>query len=202
MHILRGSQTSPFVRKVRAQIIETGLGGRVRYQETDPWQPDTDLVRDNPLGKIPALVTADGQTLFDSRVICEFLDAEAGGTRLSPATGPERWQALRQQALGDGIMDAAVSRLVESRRPAGEQSPGWSARQKAAIGRACDVLEREAASLEGPVTIGRLAVAVALGYLDFRFPGDAWREGRPELTAWHALMMLRPSLAETLPPQT
>lgn len=200
MHTLRGSFTSPYVRKVRALAIEAGLTDRLRFQETDPWAPGTDLVRDNPLSKVPVLITADGSSLFDSRVICEYLDADAGGTPLFPAAGPARWQALRQQAIADGLLDAAVLRLLEGRRPEDERSAAWQERQKAAVTRALDLLEREAGALDGDVTIGRLAVAVALAYLDFRFGHENWREGRPELTGWHKLMMMRPSLVDTARP--
>lgn len=197
---LRASPTSPYVRKVRAMLIETGLADRVTQVATDPWAADTDLPADNPLGKVPALTTGDGPVLFDSPVICEYLDGLHGGTPLFPAAGPARWRALRQQAIGDGICDAAIARLLDTRRPEAQQSSAWQERQRQAIARACDLLEREAGDLAGPVTIGTLAVAVALGYLDLRWPGDRWRQGRPALASWHEGMAARRSMAETAPP--
>lgn len=198
---LRASATSPYVRKVRAVLIETGLDERVTRIPTDAWSADTDLPKDNPLGKVPALTTEDGLVLFDSPVICEYLDGLHDGAKLFPAPGPARWRALRQQAMADGICDAAIARRLDAQRPEAQQSAAWQERQRAAIARTCDLLEREAGELSGPVTIGSLAVAVALGYLDLRWPGDQWRQGRPALARWYEGMSARRSLAETVPPQ-
>jgi glutathione S-transferase len=196
---LRYSATSPYARKVLATAIETGLDGRVERVATDPWSPETDLPASNPLGKVPALVLEDGTVLFDSRVICEYLDSLHDGARLYPQSGDARWRALRLTAIGDGICDAAVNRLLDGRRPENLQSAEWQARQKRAMARACDLLEAEAGSLDGPVTIGQLSVACALGYLDLRFDADQWREGRPALTAWFEAFAQRPSIATTKP---
>ena len=197
---LRFSQTSPYVRKVRALAIEAGIADRLQLVTTDPWHAATDLPDSNPLGKIPALETPDGMVLFDSPVICEYLDHLHGGAKLFPASGPARWQALRLQALGDGICDAAILRRLDGMRPAGLQSTDWQERQRQAVARACDLLEAEIHDLGGPITIGQLAVACALGYLDFRFDADKWRDGRPKLAAWFADIAKRPSIAETAPP--
>lgn len=198
MMTLRFSPNSPYARKVRAVIIEAGLTAEIEPVLTDPWAPDTDLVAQNPLSKVPALLTASGVTLFDSPVICEFLDSRHDGPKLFPE-GEARWQALRLQALGDGICDAAILRRIESQRPAEQQSAAWIDRQRAAVTRALDLLEREAGTLEGPLTIGGLAVACALGYLDLRFAEEDWRAGRPKLAAWYAAIAQRPSLRETAP---
>lgn len=200
MYTLRGSLTSPYVRKSLALALETGLRDRIEFQKTDPWSADTDLGATNPLGKIPALVGGGLESaLFDSPVICEYLDSQHGGRRFFPAEGPARWKALRLQAIGDGIADAAVSRLLDTRRPEGQQSADWQKRQKTAIARACDVLEKEAADLEGEPTIGTLAVAVALGYLDLRWSQDNWRDGRPALARWFEGFNKRPSMTGTAP---
>lgn len=195
---LRYSATSPYVRKVLAMAIETGLDGQIERVATDPWSPETDLPESNPLGKVPALALEDGTVLFDSRVICEYLDSRHGGARLFP-DGAGRWPALRMAAIGDGICDAAINRLLDTRRPETLRSPDWQARQKKTMARGCDVLEAEAESLNGPVTIGQLAVACALGYLDLRFGDDQWREGRPALSAWYEAFSQRPSIATTKP---
>ncbi len=197
---LRYSATSPYVRKVVATAIETGLDGRVDRVPTDPWSPETDLPASNPLGKVPALELDDGTVLFDSRVICEYLDSLHDGPKLFPE-GQARWVALRLAAVADGICDAAINRLLDTRRPENLQSADWQQRQKIAMGRACDLLEAECGSLEGPVTIGQLAVACALGYLDFRFDADQWRQGRPNLAAWFDAFSQRPSIASTTPPK-
>lgn len=196
---LRYSGTSPYVRKVAVTISELGLDGKVERQPTSAWDPKTDLGTVNPLGKVPALITDDGQALYDSPVICEYLDSVAGGGKLFPANGTARWTALRQQALADGIMDAGVSARLESTRPAGTKSDDWIARQRTAISRALDALEAEASSLGGGVTIGHIAIACALGYLDFRFAADDWRKGRPKLAAWFDGFAKRPSIATTVP---
>ena len=199
MLILRYSTTSPFVRKVSATIIECGLENQVERQMTNPWAADTDLPSTNPLGKVPALTLENGEVLFDSPVICEFLDSLGTTPRLFPAGGIERWSALRQQALGDGILDAGVGRILESRRAPELQSAPVSDRFAAAIERSLDTLEARADELADGFTIGQLTVACALEYLDFRFAADNWRSGRPELTKWLESVASRPSLNQTVP---
>ena len=196
---LRYSVTSPYVRKVLATAIEAGLNSRIERVPTDPWSPETDLPASNPLGKVPALELEDGTVLFDSRVICEYLDSLQGGAKLYPESGAARWQALRLAAIGDGICDAAINRLLDGRRPENLQSADWQARQQRTMARACDLLEAEVGSLDGPVTIGQLSVACALGYLDLRFDADQWRQGRPALAAWFETFAQRPSIATTKP---
>lgn len=200
---LRFSPTSPYVRKVRAAAIEVGLQDRLELVPTDPWSADTDLPADNPLGKVPALTAEDGTVLYDSPVICEYLDSLHDGPKLYPAAGPERWRVLRLLALGDGMTDAAVARRLEDMRPAERQVEAWRERQRAAMSRALDSLEREAGTLSAPnasLTIADLSVACALGYLDFRFTADAWRQGRPQLAAWFEPVSARPAIRDTAPP--
>ncbi len=193
------SATSPYVRKVVVAGIELGLDGKIVREPTSAWDPATTLGQINPLGKVPALVTDDGGALFDSPVICEYLDGVAGGGKLFPPAGPARWTALRRQALADGICDAAILRLLESRRPAELQSADWVARQKNLVARSLDALEAEAKSLGTEVTIGHLAIGCTLGYLDFRFGADAWRDGRPGLAKWYEGFAKRPSMSTTEP---
>jgi glutathione S-transferase len=188
------SPTTPFGRKVLLVAHESGLADRLQIQVTDT--ASEDLARVNPLNKIPTLALDDGTTLFDSRVICEYLDS-LHGSRLHPADGPERWRALRLQALADGICDAAVLRLLEGRRPSALQWPDWVARQRKKVTQSLDVLERE--TLPQAPDIGTLALLAALGYLDFRFAEDAWRQGRPRLAAWFATASDRPSFRATMP---
>ena len=193
------SATSPYVRKVVVAGIELGLDGKIVREPTSAWDPATTLGQINPLGKVPALVTDDGGALIDSPVICEYLDGVAGGGKLFPPAGPARWTALRRQALADGICDAAILRLLESRRPAELQSADWVARQKNLVARSLDALEAEAKSLGTEVTIGHLAIGCTLGYLDFRFGADAWRDGRPGLAKWYEGFAKRPSMSTTEP---
>lgn len=198
---LRYSQTSPYVRKVMMVAFEAGVADRIEISPTDVWAPDTPIVRDNPLSKIPTLVTEDGLVLFDSPVIAEYLDSLGGGV-LFPAAGNARWKALRQQALADGICDAGVLRLLEGRRPESLRSADWADRQRRAVTRALDLLEREVTDLppaDAP-TIGGIAVLAALGYLDFRFAKDGWRQGRPGLANWFEAASARDSFKRTAPP--
>jgi len=195
---LRYSPTSPYVRKVMITAMETNQAGIIDIVPTNPWDPDTDLPKDNPLGKVPALTVDEGLTLFDSPVICEYLNARVGGPLL-PDAGARRWRVLRLQALADGILDAAVLRLLETRRPAEIQNPGWIERQKRVIQRGVDGLEQSAAEWGEAVTLAQIAAGAALGYLDFRFPEDAWRADRPAVSAWYEHFSQRPSMTETVP---
>ncbi len=194
---LRYSTTSPYARKCLLLIHEAGLAGQVELVPTAPLE-DESLRAENPLGKIPALVIPGQPTLFDSPVIAEYLDSLHSGAKLFPAAGPARWTALRLQAIGDGICDASVGQRFEVMFHPGETvSQRYMDRQKAAVTAALDLLEAEAASLSGPITIGTLAVAAALGYLDLRFPELGWRTARPKLTAWFDVFAQRPSMQAT-----
>ncbi|MEI8393101.1 MAG: glutathione S-transferase N-terminal domain-containing protein [Rhodospirillaceae bacterium] len=193
------SLASPYARKVRMAAAEAGVDDRIDLVLTDAWSATVGLPQDNPLCKVPTLVLEDGSPLYDSPVICEYLDYLGGGSLFPPA-GPERWCALRLQALGDGLCDAAVARRLEAMRPENLRSASWDQRQNAAMTRACDVLETDIDDLTGPVTIGALAVATALGYLDFRFTAEPWRPGRPRLAAWFEQASQRPSFESTRPP--
>lgn len=182
--------------------LETGLDRDIEPHAitVSPVNPNSELARDNPLMKVPTLITADGAALFDSRVICEYLDTLHPGRKFFPANGPARWQALRQQALCDGILDAAVlCRYEAAVRPGQYQWSEWRSGQLGKIAAALAALEREAASLEGELTIGSVAAACALGYLDFRLPEMKWRDGAPALARWFGKVSARPSFLATAP---
>lgn len=195
---LRYSPTSPYVRKVMITAIETGQESVIEKVPTNPWDPETDLPNDNPLGKVPALVVDEGLTLFDSPVICEYLCTRVGAG-LIPDAGVNRWRVLRLQALGDGILDAAVLRFLEGKRPEEIRKPDWIERQKRVIGRGVDSLEAVVGEWGKELTLGQVTAGAALGYLDFRFPGDEWRTGRPALTDWYEAFARRPSMQQTVP---
>ena len=202
---LRYSPTSPFVRKVLVLAIETGLESRIERVPTTviPVQPNEDLSHQNPLIKLPTLVTDDGQMLFDSRVICEYLDGLHNGSKLFPAAGTARWTALRQQALGDGILDAGVLNRYETAvRPNDKQWGEWSAGQMRKIRNGLTALNGMASegALGGPLTIGQIAIGCALGYLDFRYASEGWRERHPTLAKWYADFARRKSMLATIPP--
>jgi len=188
MMTLHWSPRSPYVRKVMIVAHEVGLQDRLRTVRTvvGGTTPHHELMRINPLGKIPTLELEDGSVLYDSRVICEYLDTLHSGPNLFPSAWPERGVALRRLALGDGMLDAALPWLGERFRPADRQSRAhidlWRAKLVASV----DALEREAQALgDGVFSIGHVAIGVALGYLDFRFGELQWRDGHPKLAGWH-----------------
>jgi len=196
---LRYSPTSPYVRKVMVTAIELGVDGQIECIDTNPWQYDSALVRDNPLGKVPALTTDGGEVLYDSPVVCEYLDHVYGQGRLFPSVGLARWRVLRQQALCDGILDAAVLRRLEGQRPAERRSEDWAVLQRDAVERGVDALERDADGWDAALTIAQISAACALGYLDFRFAGEDWRTGHPALAQWYEGFARRPSMQATRP---
>lgn len=192
---------SPFVRKVMAAAIELGVKGRLERVPSplSAIQPNAGVVAVNPIGKIPALELDDGTPLYDSGVIVEYLDHLAGGGKLIPPVGPERWRALRVNALADGLLEAGVSARVETTRPEGMQWDVWIGAQRAKVTQCLDRLETEVAGFAAAPTIGEIAAGCALGWLDFRLPDVAWREGRPKLAAWYEGFAARPAMTATAP---
>ena len=197
---LHYSPNSPFVRKVLVAAIETGVDRRIELVADDPRLPDSPIAAVNPLRRIPALELGDGESLFESVLICEYLDSLHDGPKLFPAEGDSRWRALRLHALADGILTYAVQRINELRRPEGERSPAQMARWQRDIAGTLDVLEARVAELGGPITIGHVTAGCALGYLDFRFGQEDWRPGRPALSRWYEAWSKRPSMTRTVPP--
>lgn len=196
------ASASPFGRKASIVIAEHGLGPRVIQEAASvtPVSRNNDVARDNPLAKIPTLVLDDGSSLYDSPVICEYLDQLAGAPRFFPAAGPARWTALRRQALCDGLMDAAILlRYEQALRPEAMRWPEWIVGQTAKISAALDALEAETGTFGDAFDIGHIATACAVGYLDLRFPHMDWRNGRQALAAWFETVSKRPSLIATLP---
>ena len=200
---LYGSPMSPYVRKVRAVIVQTGLQSRVEEIWQDPTRNLGGYHRKYPLARVPALETDDGEVLFDSPVIAEYLDSRHRGRKMFPAAGKARWRALRNQAIGDGIMDCAVPLRAELLRPKRQRDPDFVARRQSAIVRTVGALDRMAKerALGQQSNIGTLAIACALGYLDFRFPDLDWRKRRPALAAWYNQFAKRPAMTETAPEQ-
>lgn len=199
---LHFSPASPFVRKVRVVAIETGLERAIELVDVEvtPIAPNPDVILANPIGKIPCLVTEDVGPLYDSRVISEYLDGQHDGPRLFPEAGPTRWQALRRQALADGIMDAAVlARYENALRPTERRWDDWFTHQKLKFRRALDQLEKDVATFTDTLDIGQIAIGCALGYLDFRFPEEGWRDERPALAAWFKPFAARESMVRTAP---
>ncbi len=197
---LYGSLTSPYVRKVRISLREKSIA--CDFVVSDPWDEASMVPKLNPLGKVPVLELDDGSTLFDSPVIIEYLDSLKGESLL-PASGETRWQVLRWQALGDGILDAAVTRLLETRRPEELQSSATISYQESKVARALEFIDKTDKGkhyfMDDRFTLADLTIGVALEYVDFRYPHN-WREQFPRIALRLAGLSTRPSFAETLPP--
>ena len=197
MLVLRSSPASPFGRKVKLSASILGLSDRIQIVDADTLNPEDSIRQQNPLGKIPALILESGEVLYDSRVIVDYLDHLAGGGGVIP-DGDARFSALRDQALADGIMDAALLQVYENRfRPEDRHEPKWVSHQSDKVRRGLDHAEAHLSQPGQPLHIGQIALACALGYLDLRF-GGRWREGYPKLVAWLADFESRvPAYAKT-----
>lgn len=196
------SALSPFVRKVRVAAMELGLDKQIELVTvaTTPVAMSADLAKVNPLGKLPALVTDDGDLLFQSSLIVEYLDAFAGGGKIIPAKGPERWRVKRTEALADGLMDAAVLVRYEGfLRPAEKRWPEWIAGQMQKVTQALDAFEGQSWLFEDKVDAGKIALGCALGYLDLRFADMGWRKRCETLGRWYDAFAKRPSMEATKP---
>lgn len=193
------SSRSPFARKVMVAAHEIGLAHRVSLERVvvAANKPNAAVMALNPLNKIPTLVLEDGTVLYDSRVVCEYLDTLHDGPKLFPPTKAARWPVLRRQALGDGLMEVVVLRLGEQNRPKETQSESHLASYRLKIASALDRIEAEGIGSANPPDIGHIAVGCALGHLDFRYSANDWRAGRPTLSAWYAEFASRPSMRVT-----
>lgn len=198
---LLGSLTSPYVRKARAVLAEKKID--YEFVLDSPWVDGSSVAQHNPLGKVPVLVLDDDSSLYDSRVIIEYLDNVSPNNRLIPSSGRERIAVKRWEALGDGVCDAAAMAVVEARRPVGEKSESWIERQRGKVLAGIKVMAEDLG--EQPwchgtaFSLADIAVGSALGYLEFRFPDIDWREQYPNLGRLYDKLMQRPSFAETVP---
>lgn len=198
---LIGSRTSPYVRKVRVVLAEVNLP--FEFLEESAWNAATTVPRYNPLNKVPALVMDDGEPIYDSAVICEYLDAISGGG-LIPSTPAERARVRRDEALGDGTADAGVAIFLERKREASRQDPAWIARQLDKVNAATAAMARSLGSKpylgSNAPNLGDFACACALLWLEFRLPEVGWRAAHPNLQEWAQRMESRPAFAATRPP--
>jgi len=196
------SPASPYVRKCMVVAHELGLANRIEKlpSAASPVTRDQTIVPVNPLGKVPTFITDSGEALYDSRVICEYLDAQAGG-KLFPQSGPQRWLALTDQALGDGLLDAALlARYETALRPEALRWDDWIRGQLDKISTALARIEEVAPVLAARgVDIGTITFGCALGYLDFRFADLGWRDAYPATATWYAEFSQRPSMQATQP---
>jgi glutathione S-transferase len=200
MMILRSSPSSPFGRKVRIAIAVLGFDNDVKVEAADTTDVNDSVRKQNPLGKIPVLIAEDGTAYYDSRVILDYLDDRAGGGKIVPRDAKARLAALRLQALGDGLLDASILTVYETRwRRAEIHEPKWLEHQAGKVSRALATLEAAPPAIDAPPTVGQITLACALGYRDFRFNG-AWRADHPKLVAWlDAFASKVPAFAATKP---
>lgn len=195
------SPASPYVRKCMVAAHELGLADRIEKlpAAANPVNRNQTIVANNPLGKVPTFFTDDGHTLYDSRVICEYLDTLGQG-QLFPREGPARWQTLTEQSLGDGLLDAALlARYESTMRPEALRWEDWLRGQMDKVASCVQRIETVADTFADRVDIGTITFACALGYLDFRFPDYDWRGAHPQTAAWFARFSARPSMQATLP---
>jgi glutathione S-transferase len=194
---------SPFSRKVRVVAVELGLDGDIEHvlQAVAPTRENKDYAaKVNPLRKVPALLLDDGRVIHDSTVICEYLDDMAGGGRIIPAPGPDRWDVLTTHALAQGMMEAAVLVRYETwLRPEKYRWPDYVDDQWDRIESGLDWFEANAKGLGGPMNITHVALGCLLGYLDFRWPDAGWRDSRTRLTSWSDWVARRDSFRQTEP---
>lgn len=200
--LLHWSPRSPYVRKVMIAAHEVGIADRIETVRTvvAAAEPNTELMKENPQSRLPTLRLTDGTVIYDSVVICEYFDTLHGGEKLFPANWPERLIALRRHALGDGMLDTMLMWRAEVLRPPANQSikhmQAWRLKTNVSV----DMLEQEAEALGGSrFSIGHIGIGAALGYIDFRFPGLAWRNGHLRLTRWYETFAARPSVKATEP---
>jgi glutathione S-transferase len=198
---LIGSTTSPFVRKVRAVLIEKQI--ECAFEVESPWVEGNSIATRNPLGKIPVLVLDDGLCVYDSRVIVEYLDSTTPNAKLIPASGRERLLVKRWEALADGICDAAATIFLEEKRTEERRSPEWIARQRQKMTLGVTAMADELGSkawCDGQrLSLADIAVGSALGYLSFRFADMAWASQYPALDKLYQTLLERPSFATTMP---
>jgi glutathione S-transferase len=198
---LIGSLPSPYSRKARIVAAEK----RVEYvwEVQNVWAADSPVPDYNPLGKVPVLVLDDGTALYDSRVICEFLDSVSPIGKLIPTDHRERIEVRRWEALADGVLDAAVLARLEAQRAAGERAQSWIDRQLAKVSRGLDTMDIQIGAKQwccgNAFTLADIAVGACVGWLDFRFPQLEWRKDRPNLARLAVKLAERPSFAETMP---
>jgi glutathione S-transferase len=196
--LLHWSPRSPYVRKVMIVAHEVGIADRIETVRTvvAASEPNVELMKENPQSRLPTLRLVDGTVIYDSPVICEYFDTLHSGEKLFPTAWPERLVALRRQSLGDGMLDTMLMWRGEVTRAPGLQSikhiQAWRLKTLVSV----DALEQEADKLSASrFSIGHVAVGVALGYIDFRFPDIKWREKHPKIAAWHAAFEARPSVS-------
>jgi glutathione S-transferase len=192
------SPNSPYARKARVVAAELQVFDRIEFVDTNPRDEKTGLWDLNPLAKIPTLELDGGEVIYDSPVICEYLDVKYGDGRLT-GSGSKAWRIRTLVALADGMMDAAMAARLEGMRPENEQSPSWVDKQLATADRGFDALEKVVDELDGEVDQASIAAACAIFWIGFRHPQRDWLKGREALGDWYRRFSERPSMKRTEP---
>ncbi len=193
------SSTSPYARKARIMVLEKGLADKVNITPLNPWESPAELVEKNPLSQVPVLLLDDGEVIYDSRVICAFLDEQGAGPQLVPAKGMERIRVLRMEALGDGMTDAAVNAFFARKDNGDNPDTPAITRQLDKIIAALIVMQDGLAGYKDDFHLGTIAYGVALSYLDLRYGDLQWRGRVPELGQWFDGLDKHPSMVATVP---
>ena len=188
---------SPFARKVRMAAIETGQPDLIQWQMLSRAERAEQVPAINPLGKVPVVVLDSGEALYDSPVICAYVDARHSGAKLIPADDGERWRVLGLEALGDGLAEAVIAVALEQAKPEADRSQTVIERQGGKVASALAALDVQAAGFRDPISMGEIAVACALGYMELRDISPSWRDDHPALGGWYRRMGERASFAET-----
>ncbi|MFT5540030.1 MAG: glutathione S-transferase [Alphaproteobacteria bacterium] len=191
--------SSPYARKIRVAALETGQDGLIDWQMLSREERASMMPGINPLGKVPAVVLDSGEALYDSPVICAYVDSLHDGTKLIPPTGPARWRTLRREALGDGLTEAVGNVAQEGMKPEDKQLQRVLDRQGAKVAAALAALNTEAGDFQTPPGMGEISIACAIGYMDYRGVAPDWQKTYPTLAAWYGEINKRPSFSQTLP---
>lgn len=195
------SANSPYARKARVAAIELGIADRLELIDINPRDPSTGLWNLNPLAKIPTLITDDGEAIYDSPVICEYLNEQAVSGSLLPADADGRWRIRTLAALADGVLDAGMAVRLEGMRPENERSPGFVEKQLATVGRGLDALQAAVPEMGDRVDLGTIGAGCAVAWILFRHPGQDWLGPRPALARWHETFSAREAMRRTAPGQ-
>lgn len=195
---LRWSPTSPFVRKIVVLMKEKGIEDQIEKEKSNPLSREDRAATPSPLGKIPCLVTGDGNSVFDSPVIMEYLDTVCDGPEMLAKSGDARWTTLCRQATADGMIESMVTCFVESLKKPERQSRGILAHNKGIVFNGIAALEEDTEAFGDSVDVGTISVAVALSFVDQTFPDDDWRADNPKLAAWFDVFDKRPSMTESV----
>ena len=195
---LIGSTTSPYVRKIRVLLIEKGFDD-VEIEMHNPWDDPAELIAVNPLSRVPALVLGNGVVFYDSKLIADYIETNMQGPKMVPESGAQRWFVLQAQAHADNLIEVGIRALLERRRPEDKQIKDKIMRDEVAVARGIGAAAKIVNGFDKQINLGQIAIACALGFVDFRLPHMKWRERHPELSAWYQTMRLRPSMQATVP---